>query len=144
MQGWYNFIAYWIKLALENKPIPIYGSGEQVRDYTYVVDTAEAYVHAIEKEEAVGEVFLLPTGRGITLNELADLVIRFTDSSAGKIYYERRKGDIDRFVGSYEKAKRILGWKPSIKIEDGLREVGLRITYLIPNSSRYILQSISP
>ncbi len=39
--------AYWIKLGLEGKPIPIYGTGEQVRDYVYVEDTAKAYVQCL-------------------------------------------------------------------------------------------------
>jgi len=123
MRGWYNFIAYWIKLALENKPIPIYGTGNQVRDYTYVLDTARAYILAIEKaEKAIGETFLLPTGKGMTLNELADLIIRLCNSKSSKQYLPPRKGDIMRFVGSYKKAKEILGWEPKVSIEEGLKK----------------------
>lgn len=123
MQGWYNFIAYWIKLALENKPIPIYGTGSQIRDYTYVEDTARAYLLSLEKaESAIGEAFLLPTGRGVSLNELADLIIKFTGSKGGKQYLPPRKGDIMRFVGSYKKAKEKLGWEPKVSLEEGLKK----------------------
>ncbi len=122
MSGWYNFIAYWIKLALENKPIPIYGTGEQIRDYTYVEDTARAYILAIEKKEkAIGNAFLLPTGRGVTLNQLADLIIKLTGSKSIKQYLPPRKGDIMRFVGSYKKAKEILNWEPKVSLEEGLK-----------------------
>lgn len=122
MSGWYNFIAYWIKLALENKPIPIYGTGEQIRDYTYVEDTARAYLLAIENEKAIGETFLLPTGRGVSLNQLAEMIIEFTGSKSTKQYLPPRKGDIMRFVGSYMKAKRILGWEPTVSLEEGLKK----------------------
>jgi UDP-glucose 4-epimerase len=122
MGGWYNFIAYWIKLALENKPIPIYGNGTQIRDYTYVEDTARAYALAIENPKAIGETFLLPTGRGVSLNELADLIIKLTNSRSAKQYLPPRKGDIQRFVGSYKKAKEILGWEPKVTLEEGLKK----------------------
>ncbi|MCP8307176.1 MAG: NAD-dependent epimerase/dehydratase family protein [archaeon] len=122
MKGWYNFISFWIKLALENEPIPIYGSGEQVRDYTYVEDTTRAYVLALENLRAIGEVFLLPTGRGVSLNELANMIIRLTDSKSQKKYLPPRKGDIMRFVGSYKKAKDILNWEPLISLEEGLKK----------------------
>jgi|ECHnycMinimDraft_1075156.scaffolds.fasta_scaffold01906_2 UDP-glucose 4-epimerase len=122
MSGWYNFIAYWIKLALENKPIPIYGTGDQIRDYTYVEDTARAYVLAIENKAAIGETFLLPTGRGVSLNQLSDIIIELTGSKSIKQYLPPRKGDIMRFVGSYKKAKEILNWEPLVSLEEGLKK----------------------
>ncbi len=121
MKGWYNFISYWIKLALENKPIPIYGTGQQVRDYTYVTDTARAYLSALESPQASGETFLLASGLGVSLNELSDAIIDLTGSAAGKEYLPQRKGDIMRFVGDSGKAKRILNWGCTVQLEEGLR-----------------------
>lgn len=122
VKGWYNFMAFWIKLALEGKPIPIYGTGEQIRDYTYVEDTAKAYLLALENQDAIRETFLLPTGRGVSLNQLADLIICLTKTDAGKKYLPPRKGDIARFVGSYRKAKDVLGWEPKVSLEEGLKK----------------------
>lgn len=119
--GWYNFIAYWFQLAIDGKPLPIYGTGEQIRDYTYVIDTARAFVLAIENPEAWNETFLLPTGVGTSLNRLARLVLNITGSNAGVEYHPPRKGDIQRFVGSYKKAMEVLGWKPTVMLEEGLR-----------------------
>ena len=121
MKGWYNFISFWIKISLENEALPIYGSGEQIRDYTYVEDTAKAYILALENPRAVGEVFLLPTGRGVSLNELANIIIKLTHSKSQKNYLPSRQGDIMRFVGSYQKANEILGWEPKISLEEGLK-----------------------
>jgi nucleoside-diphosphate-sugar epimerase/intein/homing endonuclease len=114
--------AYWIMLALLNKPIPIYGTGEQIRDYTYVEDVADAYVLALDNEKAIGETFLLAYGKGYNLNELADLIIKLTGSSSKKEYLPPRKGDIKRFVGSHEKAEKILGWVPKTSLEEGLKK----------------------
>ncbi|MEM1943690.1 MAG: NAD-dependent epimerase/dehydratase family protein [Candidatus Caldarchaeum sp.] len=119
--GWYNFIAYWFELAVKNKPLPIYGTGQQVRDYTYVGDTAKAYIQALENPEAVGETFILPTGVGTTLNQLAEKIIKITGSKAGVEYLPPRKGDIQRFVGTYRKAQEKLGWKPEVALDEGLK-----------------------
>jgi len=121
-KGWYNFISFWIKLALENKPIPIYGTGEQIRDYVYVVDTARAYVLVLENKKTIGEVFLLPTGIGTSLNELARKITDLTNSKSKIQYLPTRKGDIQRFVGSYEKAKTMLGWVPKVTLDEGLKK----------------------
>lgn len=120
-KGWYNFIAFWIKLALEGKPIPIFGTGEQIRDYTYVEDTAKTFILALENKKAIGEAFLLPTNRGISLNELASKVIEFAKSKSKVQYFSPRKGDIFRFIGSYDKVKSILGWVPEVSLEEGLK-----------------------
>ncbi len=120
--GWYNFIAYWFELAIRGKPLPIYGTGEQVRDYTYVTDTAKAYLLAIQNQEAIGETFLLPTGIGTTLNQLAKKILEITGSKAGVEYHPPRKGDIQRFIGSYRKAEEKLGWRPETKLDEGLRK----------------------
>jgi UDP-glucose 4-epimerase len=119
--GWYNFIAYWIKLALEGKPIPIYGTGRQTRDFTYIDDITEAFVLAIGNKKALGETFLLATGRTVELNLLADLVNSQTGNGNQKQYFPPRKGDIQNFVGNSSKAKRVLGWEPKISLEEGLR-----------------------
>jgi len=121
-KGWYNFIAFWIKLALEGKPLPIFGTGTQTRDYVNVVDTARAYILALSNKKVIGETFLLPSGRETSLNELAKLVIRLANSKSKVEYFSPRKGDIQRFVGSYEKAKTILGWIPQISLEEGLKK----------------------
>jgi len=119
--GWYNFIAYWFQLAIQDRPIPIYGTGEQVRDYTYVEDTARAYLLAAETPEAEGQTFLLPTGVGTSLNQLSKMILEISGSDAGVEYHPPRKGDIHRFVGSYRKAYEILGWRPETPLAEGLR-----------------------
>jgi UDP-glucose 4-epimerase len=121
-EGWYNFIAFWIKLALENKPIPVYGTGQQIRDYVYVDDTVEAYILALKNKKAIGETFLLPTGKQTSLNDLANLIIKLTKSNSKIQYFPPRKGDVQRFVGSYKKTQSTLGWVPKTSLEEGLKK----------------------
>jgi len=121
-KGWYNFISFWIKLALEGKPLPIFGTGDQVRDYVNVVDTARAYVLALSNKKAIGETFLLPSGRGTDLKDLSSSVIKLSNSKSKVDFFPPRKGDIQRFIGAYGKAKAMLGWVPQISLEDGLKK----------------------
>lgn len=118
------FISSWIRLALEGKPLPIYGSGKQVGDYTYIDDMAEAFLLAYENPRAMGETFLLSSGRGVSLLELAGLVNSLTGNRSGVELKPPRKGDVVRFVGDSSKAARILGWVCKVPLETGLmREV---------------------
>jgi len=117
--GWYDFISFWLKLAIQNKPLPIFGTGNQTRDYVHVTDTAEAYGLVVERA-VEGENFLLASGKETSLNDLAQLILKITGSKAGVEYYPARNGDIQRFVGSNIKALISLGWKPTIGLEEGL------------------------
>jgi UDP-glucose 4-epimerase len=123
--GWYDFISYWIKLALEKAPIPIYGDGNQVRDYTYIGDISAAFELALKEPRAIGETFLLTSGEGINLLELARIINRLTRNRAGVKFLPARKGDLKRFVGDSRKAKKILGWTCKVPLVTGLnQEVG--------------------
>jgi UDP-glucose 4-epimerase len=119
--GWYNFIAHWFQLALDKKKIPIYGDGKQIRDYTYVKDIAQAYKLAMEKE-LWDETFILASGKGHSLLTIASKVNALCGNKEDNIeFLPRRKGDIDRFVGNSDKAKKMLGWECKTDIDTGLK-----------------------
>lgn len=114
-----NFI-YW---AMNRKPLPITGTGEETRDFTYVEDAVEATILAAFKKEAVGEPFNIAGGREIKIKYLAYLVNKLTDNPAGVEYKARRDWDKhDRRLASIEKAKRVLGWEPKTSFEEGLKK----------------------
>lgn len=121
MAGWYDFISFWIKLALEGKPLPIYGSGRQIRDYVYVDDVATAFLLALENSAAIGETFLLASGRGVNLLELAETINKLTGNKSELQFFPARKGDILRFLGNSGKAKELLGWSCKLSLETGLK-----------------------
>lgn len=114
-----NFI-YW---AMLSKPLPITGTGEETRDFTYVGDIVDGLLRMGYYKEAIGEAFNLAAGREIKIKYLADKVNELTGNKAGVIYKERRKWDTKpTMLASNEKAKKILGFNPDPDFEKRLAE----------------------
>ncbi len=112
-----NFI-YW---AMKELPLPITGTGEETRDFTYVLDLVQGLIKAGYYEKAVGESFNLAAGREISIGEVAHLVIEATGSKSGIIFKERRKWDTKpRLLASIEKAENLIDYKPLVDFKEGL------------------------
>jgi len=115
-----NFF-YWAK---KRYALPITGDGTETRDWTYVGDIANGLLAMGIKNEAVGEAINLGSGKEQRVIELANLVNELTNNNAGVQYTDRRNWDVKhRLLSSIEKAKRLLGYKPEIEFEDGLKKV---------------------
>ncbi len=113
-----NFI-YW---ALKGQPLPITGSGEETRDFTYVEDIVDGLLRAGILESAVGQEFNLASGRETRILDLAYLVNRMTGNRAGIRMAERRKWDTkNRLLASVERAGEIIGYQPQTSFETGLQ-----------------------
>ncbi len=97
--------------ALRNEPITIYGDGEQTRDFVYVKDVVQANVLAAESENVIG-VFNVANENAITINDLAKLIIKTTNSSSKIIYEETRPGDIKHSLASIKETRELLKFKP--------------------------------
>ncbi len=111
-----NFI-YW---AMLGKPLPITGTGEETRDFTYVLDLVQGLLKAGYYESAIGENFNLAAGREISIKEVVELVKKTTKSDSKIIYKERRKWDTKpRLLASIEKARDLIEYKPIIDFEEG-------------------------
>jgi dTDP-glucose 4,6-dehydratase len=109
--------------ALRDEPLTIHGSGQASRDWLYVADDAEAIEAAIETDiDAIaGEVVNVATGVDVSVGAIADLVLDVLGKpSSLKTYVEDRPGQVDRHIGSTEKARRLLGWSARTRFEDGL------------------------
>lgn len=133
---WYGrVLTMFIKrIFLEDKPPIIFGNGYQVRDFIYVKDLVEAHVKAVENSKTSGEVFNLSSGKGLSIRELAEILIElsgkelralFDDPEEGKASSfqperVRLKGELKRFVLSNDKAKEILDWSPSTDFKSGV------------------------
>ncbi len=114
-----NFI-YW---AMKGMPLPITGTGEETRDFTFVGDIVDGLLRAGVMEQAVGEEFNLAAGREIKIGELAEMINKITGNKAGIKYAPKRKWDNkSRILASIEKAKNLIGYNPNTKFEDGLLE----------------------
>lgn len=115
-----NFF-YW---AMNGQALPITGDGTETRDWTYVDDIIKGLLAMGIKEEAIGEAINLGSGKEHRVIELANVVNNLTDNEAGVIYLERREWDVKkRLLSSIEKAKKLLGYKPEMEFEEGLKKV---------------------
>jgi len=113
-----NFL-YW---GTRKEPLPITGTGEETRDFTYVGDVVQGLLAAGTSEAAVGEAMNLASGREVSVQTLATLINGITDNSAGVKYVGRRSWDhITRRRASVEKAGRLLGYHPQTDFETGVR-----------------------
>jgi UDP-glucose 4-epimerase len=112
-------IPRFIKRASEGKPPIIFGDGEQTRDFTFVRDAVEANILAAESD-ATG-IFNVGRGEGISINELARLIIRLIGNSVEPVYEEPRPGDIRHSLADISRA-RGFGYNPRYNLEAGLEE----------------------
>ena len=115
-----NFF-YW---AMNKQALPITGDGTETRDWTYVDDIIEGLMAMGIKEEAIGEAINLGSGEDHRVIDLANIVNEFTDNNAGIKYVKRRDWDVKtRLLSSIDKAKKLLGYKPQMEFEEGLKKV---------------------
>jgi UDP-glucose 4-epimerase len=136
------------RIFLENRPPVVFGDGLQTRDFVYVGDVVKAHILAIEKNEAVGQVFNIGSGTGISIKELAETLIDISGKGLGIIYdnpdegcasrYQperiRLKGELKNFILDIKKASKLLGWRPLTKFREGLLK---EIDWVMANKERW-------
>jgi len=114
-----NFI-YW---AIQGKVLPITGTGEETRDFTFVGDIVDGLLRAGYFQQAIGEDINLASGREIKITDLAEMINEFTGNKKGINFVKRRKWDTKmRLLASVDKAKNLIGYAPGTSFEEGLKE----------------------
>jgi UDP-glucose 4-epimerase len=116
-----SVVAQFFKNLIQKQPIVIYGDGEQTRDFLYVADLVDAILLA-DKNETPGEVFQVASGRETSLRTLIGTMKEILPELTFEVRYEpRRAGEILRNYASIEKARRMLGYDPQTRLDEGLR-----------------------
>jgi len=110
-------IPRFMQRTLHGKAPIIFGDGDQTRDFTFVKDAVEANILAAESD-AIG-IFNIGRGESVSINRLAELVIRLVGNSVEPIYEEPRPGDIRHSLADISQAI-AFGYKPKWTLEDGL------------------------
>ena len=119
----FGVVNWFLRLALEGRPIPIFGSGKILRDFLYVEDCVEALLRAAGEPKAVGEILNVGHDRPSTFLEVAEILrelvpgtrIEFTEFTP-----ERRAQEPGDFVSDIAKIRRLVGWEPKIGLREGL------------------------
>ena len=117
-----TFLGIWVRLMVEGKSFEVW-DGHQLRDFTFVEDTIDAFLLAAASEAANGQLFNLGGDRVISLTELADLLV--TVNGAGKYQVcsfpaDRKRIDIGDYYADFSLIRSTLGWEPRVSLRDGL------------------------
>lgn len=120
-----GFIAWFIRLAIENRPIQIYGDGSQLRDFVHVDDAADAFLRAGASDACNGEVFNVGGDHPVSHKELATLLIEI--AGGGRVEFiewppDKKAIDIGSFYADSRRFKTTTGWTPTVALAEGLRE----------------------
>lgn len=115
-----KFVPLCITNALENCPIPVYGDGENVRDWIYVEDHCRALMFVLEKGKT-GEIYNIGGGNEVSNIDLARKILKLLGKDESLIKFVRdRPGHDRRYSVCYSKIMRDLGWKPRMNFNNGL------------------------
>ena len=116
-------ISRFIDSLMTGKTPVIYGDGEQSRDFTYISNVVEANLRAAETTRGIGEVINVATGERATLNHLLDVLKELTGKTdVEPEYREQRVGDVRHSLADITRARELLGYEPTIGLEEGLRK----------------------
>jgi nucleoside-diphosphate-sugar epimerase len=114
-------ISLFATALLEGRPPTIYGDGEQTRDFTYVTNVVDGVLRACEAKAVAGQVVNVATGGRISLNQLLDAMNRIAGTQVKAIYKDARAGDVKDSQADISRARRLLGYEPTVSLDEGLR-----------------------
>jgi len=118
-----SLIPYCIRQALKSLPINV-TKGEQTREFNYISDMVEGILLAATTKKAIGEIINLGTGKEYKVKNVIKLILTLTGSHSrvniGALAY--KPGEAMRFYCRSDKVKKLLGWKPKVTLEQGLKK----------------------
>jgi dTDP-glucose 4,6-dehydratase len=115
-------IHHFVKRAIKNEDLIIHGDGDQIRSWCYIDDIVDGVLLCMEKKEAIGNVFNIGNPRGtITVYGLALAVIRVCNSKSTIKFVPKPYVDVELRMPNIDKATKLLGYKPKIDLEEGLK-----------------------
>jgi nucleoside-diphosphate-sugar epimerase len=118
-------VPIFVRNALSDSPLTVFG-GEQVLDFTFIDDAIDGIVQLIEairvgKREVYDAAYNIASGRGTSIEDLAQLIKAACASGSEISFLEGRDFDARAFIGDYSRAKADFGYNPKVSLEDGIR-----------------------
>lgn len=108
------------KAVLADEAIPIYGDGQQTRDFTFVSDAIDANLAAATVPGAIGEVFNVGGGSRVVLTEVIDTMEQIVERPIKRTHVGKAMGDARHTAADVSKARQILGYNPQVSLKEGL------------------------
>lgn len=115
-------IPKFITLMLQGKSPPIYGDGEQSRDFSFIDNIVEANLQACKAKEAPGKVLNIACGRRVTINELVKMLNKIFHTRIEPTYENPRKGDVRHSLADISQAGKIINYSPELEFAEGLEK----------------------
>ena len=120
-----GFLPIFVRRALADEPITVFGDGAQERDCLYVDDVVECLLLTARSAEATGEVFNVGNDERLSLRQIAEAVVDAAGAGSVELVpwpADRDAIDIGSYYGDSSKSKRVLGWEPRTPFADGIRK----------------------
>jgi nucleoside-diphosphate-sugar epimerase len=114
-------IPLFVTAIAAGEPILVYGDGEQRRDFTYVSNVVDGTIRAAEAAGASGRIFNVAASAPATVNDVAEAIGAVLGKPVEKTFAPPRIGDIRDSWADVSAAREVLGWEPTVDLEDGLR-----------------------
>ena len=118
-----------VKAAISNQPLTVYGDGTQSRTFCSVTDVVDALVLLMDSRESIGQAFNIGSTNEITITELAQKVIKLTNSTSEIVYKKHSEVFGDHFeepqrrVPDISKIKKVVGWQPKQSLDEVILEI---------------------
>ncbi|MFN9559720.1 MAG: NAD-dependent epimerase/dehydratase family protein [Dolichospermum sp.] len=110
------------KAVLQDEAIPVYGDGNQTRDFTFVSDAIAANLAASIVPEAVGQIFNIGGGSRVILSEVLDTMAEIVAKPIKRHYIAKAMGDARHTAADVSKARKILNYQPQVSLRNGLTQ----------------------
>lgn len=107
--------------ARDGAPITVYGTGEQIRDFTFVGDIVDALIAAVDAPVPLPRVMNLSGGSSVSVNEVLETIAAVTGVELDVQRLDPVRGDVFRTGGDSSRAHEALGWQPKVALVEGLR-----------------------
>ncbi|BBO87660.1 NAD-dependent epimerase/dehydratase family protein [Desulfosarcina ovata] len=121
-----SVVAKFIRQAMKEKPLEIYGDGNQTRDFIFIDDLVHAIRLAVKAENACGETFQIATNKETTVGEMVQILLPILEKHGIdniNIYHSgKRQGDVTRNFSDTSKADALLGWRCEYDLKQGLEK----------------------
>ena len=123
-------VSIFVKNAIDNEPLSIFGSGEQTRDFLYVEDCAAFILEAALSNDATGEIINAGSGREVSINQLAKMI----SPNVRHVVHPHMESEIMHLACDCTKARKLLGWRPKTTLENGIEKLRAWIIGFSANS----------